>query len=428
MATQALAQLEPLADQVQPRWNLPTRIAFRCCFIYFTLYVVFTQMFQGLLPFVRINISNLGVLPPVKAIVFWTSAKLFGVDTAKLVFSGSGSGDKTYDYVLAFCMLILAIVGTAVWSLAARRAAQHPRLHKWFHLFLRFSLGSTMAVYGMMKLIPLQMPFPQLTRLVEPYGNFSPMGVLWYSIGASPAYESFVGSAELFGGILLFFPRTAILGAMICLADVVEVFMLNMCYDVPVKLFSFHLILMSLVLLAPEMPRLARFFLSDRELTARARPDLFASPRKNRIAFWAQVVLAIAIVSNYVYNDYQSWYRYGAGSPKSPLYGIWNIEEPTQWKRVIFDRPTGLSFQKLDDSFTTYPVALDSKSSTIAVSRANDKTWGSLKFERPTSDTLTIDGNLGTDKVHLRAKLLDRSKLLLVSRGFHWIQEYPFNR
>jgi len=24
--------------------------------------------------------------------------------------------------------------------------------------------------------------------------------------------------------------------------------------------------------------------------------------------------------------------------------------------------------------------------------------------------------------------LVDRSKLLLVSRGFHWVQDYPFNR
>src|SRR5262249_770946 len=147
-------------------------------------------------------------------------------------------------------------------------------LHKWFHLFLRFALGSEMVLYGMDKLVPMQMPFPQLTRLVEPYGNFSPMGVLWYSIGASPAYEMFVGGAEMVGGILLFFPRTAMLGALVCLADVIEVFALNMTYDVPVKLFSFHLILMSLVLLAPELRRIAGFFFTDREVPAPVRPKL----------------------------------------------------------------------------------------------------------------------------------------------------------
>ena len=42
-----------------------------------------------------------------------------------------------------------------------------------------------MVSYGMVKAIPLQMPSPSLTRLLEPYGNFSPMGVLWASVGAS---------------------------------------------------------------------------------------------------------------------------------------------------------------------------------------------------------------------------------------------------
>ena len=53
------------------------------------------------------------------------------------------------------------------------------------------------------KAFPLQMPAPLLTRLLEPYGNFSPMGVLWYSIGASFPYERFTGIVEVVGGRML---------------------------------------------------------------------------------------------------------------------------------------------------------------------------------------------------------------------------------
>ena len=56
------------------------------------------------------------------------------------------------------------------------------------------------------------------------------------------SYEIFAGCAETLGGILLLTPRTTTLGALVCLADMIQVFMLNMTYDVPVKLFSFHLI------------------------------------------------------------------------------------------------------------------------------------------------------------------------------------------
>jgi len=41
---------------------------------------------------------------------------------------------------------------------------------------------------------------------------------------------------------------------------------------------------------------------------------------------------------------------------------------------------------------------------------------------------LVLDGDMDRHKVHMQLKLLDRNKFLLVSRGFHWIQEIPFNR
>jgi hypothetical protein len=30
--------------------------------------------------------------------------------------------------------------------------------------------------------------------------------------------------------------------------------------------------------------------------------------------------------------------------------------------------------------------------------------------------------------IHMQLALFDRNRFLLVTRGFHWIQEYPFNR
>jgi hypothetical protein len=106
--------------------------------------------------------------------------------------------------VQAFCLLVLTILGTAVWSVMDSRRPHYATLHKWFHVFARLALASTPVGYGMSKGIRLQMPEPGLLRLIEPFGNFSPMGVLWYSIGASRPYEIFAGCVELSGGVLLF--------------------------------------------------------------------------------------------------------------------------------------------------------------------------------------------------------------------------------
>src|SRR6202046_5549488 len=139
------------------------------------------------------------------------------------------------------------------------------------------------------KFVPRQMPFPYLTKLLEPYGNFSPMGVLWSSIGASPAYEIFAGSAEFLGGILVLIPRTRTLGALVCLADMIQVFLLNMTYDVPVKLLSFHLILLSLLMLAPDLPRQIDVFFRSRATQPSPKASLFQSRRAIRMALLAQI-------------------------------------------------------------------------------------------------------------------------------------------
>ena len=173
------------------------------------------------------------------------------------------------------------------------------------------------------------MLYPYLTRLLEPFGNFSPMGVLWASIGSSPAYEVFAGCAEMLGAILLILPRTAMLGALVYLADMTQVFMLNMTYDAgkTVKLLSFHLILLSLFLLAPDFKRLLAFFFLNQSVGPSTQPPLFATARRNLIALVVQVFVGLMLISMNAWGSWKGWHLYGGGSPRSPLYGIWNVDD-----------------------------------------------------------------------------------------------------
>src|ERR1039457_5649910 len=147
------------------------------------------------------------------------------------------------------------------------------------------------------------------------------MGVRWSSVGLAPAYETFAGCAEVLAGILLIIPGTTMLGAMGCLADSIQIFTLNMTYDVPVKLFSFHLILMCLFLLAPELRRLADFLVLNRAPGASAQTALLATRRANRISVSAQISFGILLLGANAYGSWSQWHQRGGGAPKSALYG-----------------------------------------------------------------------------------------------------------
>jgi len=423
------------------KWSLGARLAFRFSFVYFGLFCLLTQVSTSLLP-LPVDIPDPSTLWPIRQVIFWTAAHVFRV-SQPLVYQGSGSGDKTYDWVLQFCFLIIALVATAIWSVLDRKRPNYAATYKWLRLFIRFCLAGQMFVYGWAKAVPLQMPFPRLYTLVEPYGNFSPMGVLWASIGASPAYEIFAGCAEMLGGILLILPRTTMLGALICLADMTQVFMLNMTYDVPVKLFSFHLILLALFLVAPDIKRLLDLFFFNRPVQPSTQFPLFATPRANRIALTMQIVFGVALIGANAYGSWTAWHQYGGGSPKSALYGIWNVEELTvdgqprpplmsdndRWRRLIFDVPTRTAFQKMDESLVRLGATINTSDNTLKLTKNDDQNWkASFTYTRPAQDRLILDGEMDGHKTKMELQLVDRGKFLLVSRGFHWIQEYPFNR
>jgi hypothetical protein len=405
----------------QPRWNLATRIAFRFCFLYFSLYLSGAPLSQRLATWAGLRVFHLAAAP---------SSQI------------TGSGDRMIDYLQVFVLLVIAAATTVVWSLADRRRPNYRALDKWFRVFLRFSVGAVMLGYGWAKAVPLQMPAPGLTRLLEPFGNFSPMGVLWASIGASKSYEMFAGIMELVGGTLLFIPQLALLGAMVTFADSVQIFTLNMTYDVPVKLFSFHLILLSLVLIAPDVPRIANLLIFNRTAEPSQPPPLF---RRRYLALGA-LALQLGLGSFLLLDGYagahQSWHQRGGGAPPPALYGIWNVETMVidgqtrsplvtdygRWRRVLIQTGAAITFQRMDDTVLTYGAKTDMTAKTIAMTSAPDRPIGTFKFQRPEPARLILDGTLDGRAIHIEARFFDPKKFPLLTRGFNWIQERPFNR
>lgn len=308
---------------------------------------------------------------------------------------------------------------------------------------MRFVLGYTMMVYGASKIIPLQMPAPYLTRLIEPYGDSSPMGLLWTFIGASKEFQILSGCAEMLGGVLLILPRTTLLGALVCLADTLMIFTLNMCYDVPVKLFSLHLLLMSVFLVAPDFRRLLNLFLLNRAAEAPYSPPLFRRARLERAALVLQLLLGLYLAGFSLYGVYQIAKVSGPYAQRPPLYGIWTVDEfsldgqarpplttdAARWQRVIFQRAKSLTIQPMTGPNQTFVLELNQEAGTLSLGKADDPNWkAALTFDKTDEGRMTLEGEADGHKIQARLSRFDESTFLLKSRGFHWVQERPFNR
>jgi hypothetical protein len=421
-------------------WSLATRIAFRLCVVYFGLYALTTQMLAGMLSVPGFRLPTLETTLPVRTLFVWIGTNVLGI-ASPMPHAITGSGDKLFNWVAAFSLLLIAAIATVIWSVVARNRESHPGVERWFRLFIRVALGTTFLTYGFAKIVPLQMPTLALQRLVQPFGDFSPMGVLWYSIGAAPAYEIITGAVEVLAGALLLFPRTAVTGAMVSLMAATQIFILNMTYDVPVKLFAFHLILISLFLLARNLPRLFDLFLRFRSSAIQAEPTLGGTSRARRIAVVAQGVFALYALGLGANNAAEGYKSYGGGAPRSPLFGIWDVQrtvidgaerpltlgDSTHIRRVLMQRPTGISLQRMNDTFRGYAAAIDTTAKTITITMP-DTTKSVFTYERPTNERLILDGTWNGQGMRLELAFRDPESFVQRSRGFHFISPVPFNR
>lgn len=437
-------------------WRPLTRIAFRFCFLYFGLFCLwfaqltfaFTGPLAMLLPDGAVQWQMLLTDPASR----WVGRQLFGVDTQ--LHPGSGSGDQAAIWVAMFCLLVVAVVGTVVWSLLDRDSTGYPRLAVWFRVFLRLCLGGQMLFYGAAKVIPTQMPEPPLTALLQPFGQFSPASVLWLQVGSSHPYEMALGAVEVVAGLLLFLPRTATLGALLSLLSMAQVFLLNMTFDVPVKILSSHLLLISAVLLAPQARRLFDAVVLERACESVAIPPLFTGERANRWAVRVQVALGVWVLAGLLLQSWQAWYSYGGGRQKPELYGIWAVRSFTldgrevaplttdekRWQRLVFDEVGAVTFQSMDGRLHTAPADLDAGAHTLALTTPlpppdgtaapvpDPAPFAELRYQRPDADRLTLTGTLRGTPVRIDLDRVDPDTFPLRNRGFHWVQEYPYFR
>lgn len=421
-------------------WGPAKRILFRFAFVYLVLYILPFPL--NLTPYVVSEGWNL-TQPYTdlwNAVVPWVGQHIFQTE---ITVRPNGSGDTTYNYVQVFCFLVLAAAVTAVWTLLDRKRTGYGRLYEWLRVYVRFSLATTMIVYGAVKVIKSQFPDPSLDRLLQPFGDASPMGLLWTFMGASASYNVFSGAGEMLGGLLLTTRRTTLLGALVCVGVLSNVAMLNFSYDVPVKLFSLHLLAMSVFLAAPDLRRLANVFLFNRPAEPAPLRPLLPWKWPHR----AGLVLRTAFVAGFVglalFQAQQGRKTFGDLLPRSPLYGIWNVEEfavdgaarppltteEGRWRRVIFDSPRVLAIQLMSDSRQRYLLDLHAEDHTLKLSKRDDPGWAvTLTFRQPEPDQLVLEGTMDGRAVQAKLRRLDKSQFLLVNRGFHWINEYPFNR
>jgi hypothetical protein len=471
-------------------WGLIARLAFRLLFGYWLLYSC--QLILSFPASLLMSVARLDGAGPGTSMPWWgsvvrylgypaywfseamnwltppVSEALLGVEVEPPQ-APTGSGDGLFSYCTCFTYLVLAVAialawtaGSEVWwRLKARQRPSYDRLHALLRLVLRFHLMYMMMVYGAVKVWCAQFPPISDAQLEGKYGDSSPMGVLWRFMQASQPYTTTTGIIEFGCGLLLICRRTTLLGALCSAGATFQVFMLNMCYDVPVKLMSGHLLLMSLTLIAPDARRLLAFFMLGRPAHPTQFVPLFGTWQwLNRLGVVARTLAFGGFAALTLYQAYHDASTRGILAPENPSLGRWVATEFVRdGKKVPFpaqpDNPPpravtpaksqggagmpaviranigtwGLTLMFEDGSGTSY-LNMSNNSSELVLARMQDRRMVArleVSFAEP--DVLTLEGPFDGQEVRMTLRKIATAKKAYVfrSRGFNWVQERPFN-
>ena len=433
-------------------WKLSRKISFRFFCSFFILYIfpfpLNSVPFGGEINKISEKILGWYYAAFEYVTVFWhwltpgVGKTLLNLENPITIFT-NGSGDTTYDYVLVLTMVLLSILISIGWSILDRNRKNYNTAYYWLCVLIRYYLAVIMLSYGFSKVFHLQMPYPFLSRLVQPYGDSSPMGLAWTYVGQSKAFSAFVGWSEVICGLLLFFRKTTLVGALLTLIVMGNVVVVNLCYDIPVKLFSSVLEIMALYLAAPYLKKMYQAFIQHKPIHINNYYQPVFTKRWQAIGIKILKVLIIAdALFSGVKGSIDQGKQYGDNAPKPPLYGIYNTvlvvrnndtippltTDTSRWKQIIVQSNNYARIKLMNDTLRNYNFKVDT-ALRKAIVFANWDTLNKINFNYITdADYLTFTGKFKNDSLFIKLKRFDEKNFRLMSRGFHWINEYPYNR
>jgi hypothetical protein len=381
------------------------------------------------------------------------NARLFHV--RETLVPVNGSGDTSYAWAALCLYLSVAAAAALVWSALDRRRRAHPRLLYALRTVVRYWVAAAALSYGIIKLFQLQMPFPTLSQLATPLGDFLPMRFSWMFIGYSASYQFFSGLVETVAGVLLLGRRTVTLGLMVAAGAFLNVALINLSYDVPVKLYSMQLLLGCAFLLALDARRLFTFLVLNRAAPGTAAYEPPYGARWHRWAGWAGK--GVLVVLFLVMPLWRTWERSRSPAfrallglaPARPFRaGVYDVRrfvrngdtlavtaaDRLRWRDVIIDNGTGGSVATADTAFWQrygrgyFRYHADTVQRTVAAWRVSARPGDSVpvftaRYELPDSATVRLWARLRGDSVYAELVRTDRH-FPLTERQFHWLSEY----
>jgi uncharacterized membrane protein YphA (DoxX/SURF4 family) len=399
-------------------WTHTERILFRFSFCYLIFFFIFYS---------RFFVSNFSFLKYIHAPFEYVSG-YFVTFVNNLFFHyrwedgfETTTGDTSAFIVASFSYLLLSFIITITWTIADKRK-NYTKLYSILYIYARYYLAFVLFDYGFAKLTGNQFSELYPEYLIRPLSNYDPSLLLWAFMSASESYKIFTALIEIMAGVMLLFRKTTPLGSLIAILSLTNILALNIGYDVRIKFFLVHIILISLFILSPDIKRLLNFFLLKKNSSLAMIPF----PLKLEKLNWLRYILKFGVIIFLIVLMFKNQLITSRKILPDNLTGLYDVKEfhinhqivpalitdMTRWKKIAINKYGRITIQFMNDSTYQYQSKVHSTNHSIDLIVWNDSTFKSrIYYTIAGSNKYQFEGTFKKDSIKITTQKVDLKSL-----------------
>ncbi|PIF43566.1 hypothetical protein CLU96_0475 [Chryseobacterium sp. 52] len=285
----------------------------------------------------------------------WMAQTIFKTVPARIDFSS--------DSISMFALVIILLAVSALSALLIGK--RHHR--NFFYLskeIIILYLAVVLMKYGLDKIFKAQFYLPEPNILYSRLGNLDKDILFWSTMGTSRFYSVATGALELLAALLILFRKTRTPGLLVCIGILINIFLINIGFDISVKLFSLILLLMAVFALKEEWKLLYRFLIIKEEVKLEEK-TAFNVQYRPAWTFFRTAFIGLSLAA--ILFPYVSSENYNDDIAKRPfLHGAFkNTDKDSGIQYVFFHRNHYLILMDKNEKMTDFHYTVSSKNHLI---------------------------------------------------------------
>ncbi len=314
------------------------------------------------------------------------------------------------------------------------------KFYSYMQIFARYYLAFILLLYGFDKVDYNQFKAPPST-LGAPIGDVQPIQIFRAFMNTSKSYGFFAGFIEIAAAVLLLYRRTSILGSLFSMLVLINVLMLNISFDISLKLLIINLLLFCIYIFLPYIRNIFKYFLSLQ--------NKFLPNNNSRIhggKKWIKYVLKFSVIIIVVFMLVRleiRWYKETNFPPHKNLIGTYIINHQgntgkdfdytEKWKKLTFNYDPSFGLHFMNDTISGFVFTLDTAKRLLDFRQAtpekvfgvNTMVNGKLYYTNFQKDQWRFEGVFNNDSINFTTRKIEIYDLPLFKEygkmtWFHW--------